>query len=943
MNFSTIRQTSTIIPVDSSMINNSSSHLRQIEIFEDYSQAVDNWRKKREQKRLKNVNTDNDQSILPLKIDTIIKPEEIKKPINVSLPKPQRILSSPPIEPVKSKSPSPLRVKGPAKIREIFIEKPIDIRGFGFKLDGGRIQNRPIFISTIEEGSPADKAGLCIDDEIISMNDENIENMTFDQVRKILKERNLRGSIKMIIRTFEDVVDDYSQTMIIGRTIDHSRTPSPQKIISTPTVPSISVTAPKTNIMPLATTNVQSSVSTSLPYTSSDITKTIPIQQTPTSSLNIFAPKPFRSTISTNLDTKINHEPKMNHSSAIEAFRKMLNSSNTNTYLKNESIYDKELQDLEIEFEKQLKGINETQKRETTINNEKQETNMSKSPPQVVVTTPQTIVNQSLPLSSVDSSVHRNLNTDSDATQSRNESPIAQVRSYVEKQMDQLQQELEFGFPRTTKLSSTSHLTTPAREQQQQQPVTIPINLTNSSLSPTTQPIQQDFLRSSLKKSSTQNHLDQIPLNRTYGLKINPNEQVIHYIEPYTQQKLSSNYTKHSIPDLPSMTTINRPTTTTTTNSLEETINELRTTMPESYTSQTQIINQQQKKVTIQLGGKIPPQRITNKQLHATLNQAPRKTHFEDQAWINDDQRKQMSMKSNGRRIAPLPPHHQELQISKQSIHNYHDHHLRNGQQRNFDISPNRQHRTKSPVRTMSNNPNERVLSVSGKLRCSRCNDELGQGSAMVIESLGLYYHLECFRCCVCNIPLSSSFEGTDVRVRNNRLHCQNCFSDENEMLYQEAYRLWQIHQKTNRSIRSLVAQSFYKNKPQLLALLSKVIQHRTLLQTIIDRCQLLEKEKFLSKDLALILIYDQVFGTRVRGKFKGMLKRNQSSIDKCIETLLNEQNLSSISELIETTSKIKNSSNEIPRYVRINLLKTTAKKLRLNLKQLLFKKIKNV
>jgi F-box protein 20 len=87
-------------------------------------------------------------------------------------------------------------------------------------------------------------------------------------------------------------------------------------------------------------------------------------------------------------------------------------------------------------------------------------------------------------------------------------------------------------------------------------------------------------------------------------------------------------------------------------------------------------------------------------------------------------------------------------------------------------------------------------LSVSGKLRCSKCNDELGkylffsifpinisfvgQGSAMVIESLGLYYHIECFRCCVCNIPLSSSLEGTDVRVRSHRLHCQNCFSDEN-------------------------------------------------------------------------------------------------------------------------------------------------------------------
>ncbi len=27
--------------------------------------------------------------------------------------------------------------------------------------------------------------------------------MTFDQVRKILKERNLRGSIKLVVRTYE--------------------------------------------------------------------------------------------------------------------------------------------------------------------------------------------------------------------------------------------------------------------------------------------------------------------------------------------------------------------------------------------------------------------------------------------------------------------------------------------------------------------------------------------------------------------------------------------------------------------------------------------------------------------------------------------------------------------------------------------------------------------
>lgn len=46
-------------------------------------------------------------------------------------------------------------------------------------------------------------------------------------------------------------------------------------------------------------------------------------------------------------------------------------------------------------------------------------------------------------------------------------------------------------------------------------------------------------------------------------------------------------------------------------------------------------------------------------------------------------------------------------------------------------------------------------LSVSGKKKCSSCGDELGKGcAAMVVESLSLYYHINCFRCSVCNIQL---------------------------------------------------------------------------------------------------------------------------------------------------------------------------------------------
>ncbi|EFA11200.1 LIM and calponin homology domains-containing protein 1 isoform X1 [Tribolium castaneum] len=73
----------------------------------------------------------------------------------------------------------------------------------------------------------------------------------------------------------------------------------------------------------------------------------------------------------------------------------------------------------------------------------------------------------------------------------------------------------------------------------------------------------------------------------------------------------------------------------------------------------------------------------------------------------------------------------------------------------------------------------DRRLSVSGKKKCSNCNKELGRGAAMIIESLCLFYHMECFICCVCHMQLGDGRMGTDVRVRNQKLHCHNCYSSD--------------------------------------------------------------------------------------------------------------------------------------------------------------------
>ncbi|XP_077014564.1 LIM domain only protein 7 isoform X13 [Tamandua tetradactyla] len=69
-----------------------------------------------------------------------------------------------------------------------------------------------------------------------------------------------------------------------------------------------------------------------------------------------------------------------------------------------------------------------------------------------------------------------------------------------------------------------------------------------------------------------------------------------------------------------------------------------------------------------------------------------------------------------------------------------------------------------------------RNRSVSGKRVCSYCNNILGKGAAMIIESLGLCYHLHCFKCVACECVLGGASSGAEVRIRNNQLYCNDCY-----------------------------------------------------------------------------------------------------------------------------------------------------------------------
>ncbi|KAL4640352.1 LIM and calponin homology domains-containing protein 1 [Arapaima gigas] len=66
--------------------------------------------------------------------------------------------------------------------------------------------------------------------------------------------------------------------------------------------------------------------------------------------------------------------------------------------------------------------------------------------------------------------------------------------------------------------------------------------------------------------------------------------------------------------------------------------------------------------------------------------------------------------------------------------------------------------------------------SVSGKKLCSSCANPLGKGAAMIIETLGLYFHIQCFKCGICKGQLGDTSTGTDVRIRNGLLNCHDCY-----------------------------------------------------------------------------------------------------------------------------------------------------------------------
>jgi 25S rRNA (cytosine2278-C5)-methyltransferase len=157
-------------------------------------------------------------------------------------------------------------------------------------------------------------------------------------------------------------------------------------------------------------------------------------------------------------------------------------------------------------------------------------------------------------------------------------------------------------------------------------------------------------------------------------------------------------------------------------------------------------------------------------------------------------------------------------------------------------------------------------------------------------------------------------------------------------MLYFESKRILNAYENKEGSIDSLISKSQFQNKALLKALVSKILQYRNLLNKIIKRSKILEREQYLGETLAQLLVYDVLFGTGVRGKFKSVVKRNFDALNEACDVFMQKYSCSNKDELLKIYDQ--KTKIEKPKYIFMNTLELKKKEIYKRLKELNYVKI---
>lgn len=142
--------------------------------------------------------------------------------------------------------------------------------------------------------------------------------------------------------------------------------------------------------------------------------------------------------------------------------------------------------------------------------------------------------------------------------------------------------------------------------------------------------------------------------------------------------------------------------------------------------------------------------------------------------------------------------------------------------------------------------------------------------------------------------------------------------------LYVKAAEILEKAEKKQGALKTLVYDSKFANIKQLFALVCETQKFSSILQEIIESTKLLKQTK-LKMPLAKVLVYDLLMGQGLKcgGSWKAIMMKHRARMQAVLARMKVKQKVSRNQDLLPA-GVLQPAGEQLPRYVRVNTLKTT-------------------
>ncbi|XP_068010588.1 28S rRNA (cytosine-C(5))-methyltransferase isoform X1 [Melanerpes formicivorus] len=143
--------------------------------------------------------------------------------------------------------------------------------------------------------------------------------------------------------------------------------------------------------------------------------------------------------------------------------------------------------------------------------------------------------------------------------------------------------------------------------------------------------------------------------------------------------------------------------------------------------------------------------------------------------------------------------------------------------------------------------------------------------------------------------------------------------------LYSAAAAVLEGLERGDGGVKNLVYNSGYPHVRQLFALVSETLRYSPVLEKLLAGAALLQAEKKLPPQLAKVLVYDLLFGKGLKcgGRWKALARRHRARLEAELARLKVQQKVSRNEDLLAPAQAASPGASQVPRYVRVNTLKT--------------------